>query len=71
MKTLKPSDFPEMQRVFAGYLHEDFLDEYGTPLAASGRFMTTPTPPNVGVFPQRRNDFSNERPRLISTSCVL
>ena len=39
MKELKPSDFPELQRVFAGYLHEDFLEEYGTPLAALRAFQ--------------------------------
>jgi len=39
MKKLKPSDFPELQRVFAGYLHEDLLEEYGTPLAALRAFL--------------------------------
>lgn len=39
MKKLKPSDFPELQRVFAGYLHEDFLEEYGTPIAALRAFQ--------------------------------
>ena len=39
MKALKPSDFPELQRVFAGYLHEDFLEEYGTPIAALRAFQ--------------------------------
>ena len=34
MKPLDASDFPELQRVFSGYLHEDFLAEYGTPAAA-------------------------------------
>ena len=39
MKSLKASDFPELQRVFAGYLHEDFLEEYGTPVAALRAFQ--------------------------------
>jgi CdiI immunity protein len=39
MKELTPSDFPELQRVFAGYLHEDFLEEYGTPVAALRAFQ--------------------------------
>jgi hypothetical protein len=30
----KPSEFPELQRAFSGYLHEDFLEEYKTPAAA-------------------------------------
>lgn len=38
MKELNASDFPELQRVFAGYLHEDFLEEYGTPIAALRAF---------------------------------
>ena len=38
MKSPKASDFPELQRVFAGYLHEDFLEEYGTPAAALRAF---------------------------------
>ena len=33
------SDFPELHRVFAGYLHEDFVHEYGTPEAALAAFL--------------------------------
>ena len=39
MTTLKPSDFPELQRVFAAYLHEDFGDQHGTPAAALRAFL--------------------------------
>jgi hypothetical protein len=39
VKSPKPSDFPELQRVFSGYLHEDFLEEYGTPAAALRAFQ--------------------------------
>ena len=38
MKALKPTDFPELRRVFSGYLHEDFLQEHGTPAAALRAF---------------------------------
>ncbi len=38
MKRPKASDFPELQRVFAGYLHEDFPEEHGTPSAALRAF---------------------------------
>ena len=38
MKELKASEFPALQRVFSGYLHEDVLDEYGTPAAALRAF---------------------------------
>ena len=36
---MKASDFPELARVFSGYLHEDFLEEYGTPEAALRAFF--------------------------------
>lgn len=38
MKRVKASDFPELRRVFTGYLHEDFVEEYGTPEAALRTF---------------------------------
>jgi contact-dependent growth inhibition (CDI) system CdiI-like immunity protein len=34
MTVVKASDFPELRRVFAGYLHEDFVHEHGTPAHA-------------------------------------
>lgn len=39
MKRVKASDFPELQRVFSAYLHEDFLAEYDTPAAAVRAFL--------------------------------
>ena len=39
MKRVKASDFPELQRVFSAYLHEDFLEEYDTPAAALRAFF--------------------------------
>lgn len=38
MKRVKLSDFPELRRVFTGYLHEDFLEEHGTAAAALRAF---------------------------------
>src|SRR3954451_5544647 len=35
----RPSEFPELYRAFSGYLHEDFPEEYGTPLAALRAFQ--------------------------------
>jgi hypothetical protein len=35
----RASEFPELHRVFAGYLHEDFVHDYGTPEAALGAFL--------------------------------
>ena len=40
MKPLRASNFPELHRVFAGYLHEDFVQEHGTPEAALASFLT-------------------------------
>src|SRR5262245_47180036 len=39
MKRAKAADFPELHRVFAGYLHEDFVQEHGTPEAALDAFL--------------------------------
>ena len=39
MKRAKASDFPELQRIFSAYLHEDFLEEYDTPAAAVRAFL--------------------------------
>lgn len=38
MKRVKAADFPELQRVFSAYLHEDFLEEYETPANALRAF---------------------------------
>ena len=64
MKTLKPSDFPEIQRVFTGYLHEDFLDEYGTPLAALRAFHD-----DANASERRR--FSAEMRRFLERTATL
>jgi len=39
MRALNASDFPELQRAFTGYLHEDFLAEYETPADALRAFQ--------------------------------
>jgi hypothetical protein len=39
MKPLNASDFPELQRAFTGYLHEDFLEDYSTPADALRAFQ--------------------------------
>jgi CdiI immunity protein len=64
MKTLKLSDFSEMQRVFTGYLHEDFLDEYGTPLAALRAFHD-----DANASERRR--FSAETRRFLEWTATL
>lgn len=44
MKVLKAAEFPELQRVFSGYLHEDFHEEYATPAAALRSFYEDANP---------------------------
>jgi hypothetical protein len=61
---LKPSDFPELQRVFAGYLHEDFLEEYGTPLAALRAFLED-------ANASERQRFLREARRLLADAATL
>ena len=38
MKRVKASDFPALKLVFSGYLHEDFVKEYGSATAALRSF---------------------------------
>ena len=38
------SEFPELERVFSGYLHEDFAAEYGSPEAALQAFRHDASP---------------------------
>jgi len=38
MKRLRLTDFPELQRVLRGYLHEDFLDDHPSAAAALRSF---------------------------------
>ncbi len=39
MKRVTAAAFPQMQRAFSAYLHEDFLEEYATPAAALRAFI--------------------------------
>jgi hypothetical protein len=38
MKRVHASDFPELRKVFSGYLHEDYLEEHATAAAALRAF---------------------------------
>ena len=44
MKPPDVSDFPELQRVFSGYLHEDFSAVHATPAAALRAFLHDANP---------------------------
>ena len=37
-------DYPELRRFFEGYMHEDFVHEYGTPEGAVGGCRRDPDP---------------------------
>ena len=44
MKPPDVSEFPELQRVFSGYLHEDFIHVHATPGAALRAFLGDANP---------------------------
>lgn len=52
------SAFPEVRRVFSGYLHEDVLADAGTPLNALRTFWSDATP-------NERRRFQREARRLL------
>jgi hypothetical protein len=64
VKGLNPADFPEMQRVFEGYLHEDFLEEYRTPLAALRAY-------HEDANTSERQRFSREVRRFLERTATL
>ena len=64
MTRIKPAAFPELRRVFAGYLHEDSLVEAGTPEAALRAFREDAAPAEL-----RR--FRREAKRLLAQAATL
>ena len=50
-------DFPELRRVFSGYLHEDFRAESGTPEAALRRFWGDADPEERRRFRDEARSF--------------
>jgi len=58
------SQFRELRRVFAGYLHEDFVVEHGTPDAALRAFLV-----DASVAERRR--FSREVSRFLEETSAL
>ena len=57
MTRLTPSAFPELQRVFAGYLHEDVLVEHGSPEAALRAFHADAAPAELRRFRKEMKRF--------------
>ena len=50
MTHLDPSQFPELRRVFEGYLHEDFIAEYGSAAAAIDAFRADASAAEARAF---------------------
>lgn len=57
-------DFPELRRVFSGYLHEDFRAESGTPEEALRRFW-------ADANPNERRRFKREVDRFLAHTADL
>jgi CdiI immunity protein len=60
----KPSAFPELRRVFSGYLHEDVFAEAGTPGAALRTFW-------ADAAPDERRRFQREVGRFLALTAPL
>ena len=59
------AEFPELERVFSGYLHEDFAVEHATPEAALRAFRNEASPAEWRRFQRdakRLADFASHRP---------
>ena len=64
MTHVKAEAFPELRRVFSGYLHEDSLVGGGTPLDALRRFTTD-------ADPAERRRFQREAARFLAQTATL
>ena len=64
MTRLRASAFPELQRVFAGYLHEDLLVEAGTPEAALRAYRADAAEADVQRFRKEVNRFLEQTSSL-------
>jgi len=58
------SGFPELRRVFSGYLHEDVLEESGSPEAALKVFW-------ADAAPDERRRFQHEVTRFLAHTSSL
>jgi len=64
LSRVAPSAFPELRRVFSGYLHEDSLTEAGTPEAALQTFRD-----DASLDERRR--FQREVKQLLAQTATL
>ena len=58
MKRRAASEFPALERVFSGYLHEDFAAEYGSPDAALRAFRDDASPAEWRLFQREVKRFA-------------
>jgi hypothetical protein len=58
MKREAASEFPELHRVFSGYLHEDFTAEYGSPDSALRAFRDDASPAEWRRFEREAHRFA-------------
>ena len=58
MKHEATSEFPELHRVFSGYLHEDFAAEYGSADAAVRAFRDDASPAEWRRFEREAHRFA-------------
>ena len=64
MTRVKAEAFPELRRVFSGYLHEDFLQDGRTPEAALRAFV-------ADADPAERRRFQREAARFLAQTATL
>ena len=64
MRRVRPAAFPELRRVFSGYLHEDFASETGTPEAALREFR-------ADAAPAERRRFKREVKRFLEHAATI
>ena len=64
MTRLKATAFPELRRVFTGYLHEDFAEEHGTPENALAAFYA-----DANAAERRR--FTHETEQLLALTASV
>jgi len=64
MTRVHSSEFPELRRVFSGYLHEDFVQEYGSAEAALRSF-------EKDASEEERQQFREEGRRFLEATAHL
>jgi hypothetical protein len=70
--TRTTAGFSELERVFSGYLHEDFAAEYGSPEAALRAFRDDASPAEWRRFQREAKRFAGiARTRNFAQVCKL